>query len=55
MPYLWAFVIDFGIFFAIYKYRRYSIYVHAAIGLLVSLTTLITSLQILVDEGIPAE
>lgn len=55
MPYLWTVVIDFSIFFAIYKFKALSVYVHALIGLFVGLTTLITSLPILIDEGIPAE
>jgi hypothetical protein len=54
MKYLWTIVIDFAIFFALYKYRRYSIYVHIAIGLFVALTTLIVSIPILMEEGIPA-
>lgn len=54
MPYLWTFVIDIGIFFALYKYRKYSLFLHIAIGLFVALTTLITSLPILIAEGIPS-
>jgi hypothetical protein len=54
MPYLWTVVINFSIFFAIYKFKAFAVYIHAAIGLFVGLTTLITSLPILLNEGIPA-
>jgi hypothetical protein len=55
MPYLWTIVIDFSIFFAIYKFKALNIYIHALVGLFVSLATLSTSLPILISEGIPAE
>jgi hypothetical protein len=55
MPYLWTVVIDFSIFFAIYKFKALNIYIHALVGLFVSLATLSTSLPILISEGIPAE
>jgi hypothetical protein len=55
MPYLWTIVINFSVFFAIYKFKAFSVYVHALIGLFVGLTTILTSLPILLTDGIPAE
>lgn len=53
MPYVWTFVINISIFFAMFKFRAFNIYIHAIIALFVSLVTLITSFPILIEEGIP--
>ena len=53
MPYVWTFVINIAVFFAMYKFKAFNIYIHAIIGLFVALVTLITSLPILIEEGIP--
>jgi hypothetical protein len=46
-------MINISVFFAMYKFRAFNIYIHAIIGLFVALVTLITSLPILIEEGIP--
>ena len=55
MPYLWTIIIDISIFFALFKLKAFNIYIHAAIALFVSLSTLITSFPTLVNRGIPAK
>ena len=55
LPYLLTFTIDIGIFFAIYQYRKYSVFFHAIVSTACMLVTLVTSLQILVPSSIPAE
>lgn len=47
LPYLWTIGIDIALFFALYKYTKYSVIVHSLISLLISLATLITALSIL--------
>jgi peptidoglycan/LPS O-acetylase OafA/YrhL len=55
LPYLFTFVIDIAIFFALYQYRRYAIVVHAVIATLCVLTALITALPLLIKLQIPSE
>ena len=55
MPYLWTVVIDLSVILVIYKFRAFSSYFHAIIGLFVGLTTLISSFPILIDKGIPSK
>jgi ABC-type thiamin/hydroxymethylpyrimidine transport system permease subunit len=51
--YLWSFGINIAIFFALYKYTKYSIFVHIVLGFTIVLITIITSIDIWVFEGIP--
>lgn len=53
MPYLWTFVIDFSLFFALYKHTKYSVVLHSITASFVGLTTLITALPMLIELGIP--
>lgn len=55
LPYMFSFVLDIAIFFALYQYRRYAIIVHAVIAALCVLTALITTLSLVIKLQIPSE
>ena len=54
LSYLWTVIINFSIFFVIYKFKAFTTYIHAALGLFVGLATIITSIPILQRDGIPS-
>jgi hypothetical protein len=48
MPYLWTIAINFVIFFALYKYRKYSMFLHILGGFGISVATVVLSLPLLI-------
>jgi len=52
---MWTIAINLGIFLALYKYRKYTIFGHFLIGLGVAATTLITSMPLLLAKPIPTK
>jgi hypothetical protein len=54
LPYLLTFTLDIGLFFALYQYRRYTIFLHACICSLCTITVLVTSLSLLIEYQIPS-
>ena len=51
--YLWTIVINLGIFMAMYKYRRYSMFLHFLFSLGVSAITIIYSVPLMIGKTIP--
>lgn len=54
MPYLWTIAINFVIFFALYKYRKYAIIIHIFGGLGIAITSFILSLPLLFQTDFPS-
>lgn len=52
MAFCWVFAINIAIFLIQYKYRPYAVYLHYITGGIVGLFTIISSLGILIPEGI---
>jgi hypothetical protein len=55
LPYLLTFVLDVGIYFALYQYRRYAILVHACICAICTVTVVSTSLTMLIQGKFPSD
>lgn len=53
MMHLWSYVINIGIFFAIYGHSKYAKFGHIVIELFVGVVTLTTSINLLILKGIP--
>jgi hypothetical protein len=51
--FLWTVAINFAIFFAMYKYRKYTIFLHFVIGMGVSIITVLSSMPLLLKTTIP--
>ncbi len=55
LMYLWTIAINFAILMAMYKYRRYSMFLHFLISLGVSATTIVYSLPLMIEKAIPSK
>lgn len=53
MPFMWTLAINFAVFFALYKYRRYTIFLHFLLGLGVATVTVVTSLPMVFEKSLP--
>ena len=53
MFYIWTFIIDFTVIFALYKYRPLWMFVHIFLGFSAVFLTLLFALPILTLNGVP--
>ena len=53
MPYIWSFTVNVAIYFGLYRYTKYSLFVHIIISAFVGLFTIISGFHIWDEVGIP--